>query len=157
MGETSVAARDDPLAMKLSALFDPEPATWGLRGDPHLWRALREHLSGTDMPTSAAEAVSLLHRAFGELVGVDLDSAGTTLVHREQYAHGGMSSGMISLDAWRQHLMPLLAVRAQTLLTPDPASAAARAAPACHQRPPSAIPRQGRSDRVTGSPSRPAK
>ncbi len=34
----------------------------------------------------------------------------------EQYAHGGMSSGMISLDAWRQRLMPLLAGRARALL-----------------------------------------
>ena len=25
--------------MRVSDLFDPEPQTWGLRGDPHLWRA----------------------------------------------------------------------------------------------------------------------
>jgi hypothetical protein len=116
MGETCIVPIDDPLATKLSALFDPEPATWGLRGDPYLWRALREHLSDTDMPTSAADALRLMHRAFGELVGVDLTNARATSVHREQYAHGGMSSGMISLDAWRQELMPLLADRARALL-----------------------------------------
>jgi hypothetical protein len=31
-------------------------------------------------------------------------------------AHGGMSSGMISLDTWRQQLMPILVERARTLL-----------------------------------------
>jgi hypothetical protein len=28
-------------------------------------------------------------------------------------AHGGMSSGMISLEAWRQRLMPVLTERAR--------------------------------------------
>ena len=28
--------------MRVSALFDPEPQTWGLRGDPSLWQALRD-------------------------------------------------------------------------------------------------------------------
>jgi hypothetical protein len=111
VGETAAVACDEPAHVKLSALFDPEPASWGLRGDPHLWRALREHLSGEDMPASVGEAIGLLHQAFGELVGVDLASNHANSVYREQYAHGGMSSGMISLDAWRRHLMPLLADR----------------------------------------------
>jgi hypothetical protein len=103
-------------AVKLSALFDPEPESWGLRGDPYLWRALREHLSGTDIPASASEAVALLHAAFAELVGVDLASDPVPSVYREQYSHGGMSSGMISLDAWRKDLMPMLVDRAKALL-----------------------------------------
>jgi hypothetical protein len=37
-------------------------------------------------------------------------------VYLEQYAHGGMSSGMISLEAWRQRLMPMLVERARTRL-----------------------------------------
>jgi hypothetical protein len=41
-------------------------------------------------------------------------------VYREQYAHGGMSSGMISLDTWRQRLMPMLAERARTRLSSRP-------------------------------------
>src|SRR5262249_59346705 len=60
--------------MKMSELFDPEPRTWGLRGDPYLWRALREHLSGADVPGSAGDVVARLHAAFSELVGVDLAS-----------------------------------------------------------------------------------
>jgi hypothetical protein len=107
---------DDAAVAKMAELFDPEPETWGLRGDPYLWRALREHLCATDVPASAGEAVSLLHAAFRELMGHDLASNTTPSVYQAQYAHGGMSSGMISLDTWRQRLMPLLAERAETLL-----------------------------------------
>ena len=102
-------------AMRVTALFDPEPQRWGLPGDPHLWRALRAHLAGQDVPASADELASLLHAAFRELVGTDLTRDPATSVYQEQYANGGMSSGMISLDTWRQRLMPLLTERARDL------------------------------------------
>jgi hypothetical protein len=41
-------------------------------------------------------------------------------MYREQYAHGGMSSGMISLDTWRQRFIPMLAERATTRLSSRP-------------------------------------
>ena len=107
---------DERPTMRMSALFDPEPQTWGLRGDPTLWRALRAHLADQDIPASDGELAGLLHEAFRELVGTDLASDPATSVYREQYAHGGMSSGMISLDTWRQRLMPMLAERARTRL-----------------------------------------
>jgi hypothetical protein len=98
--------------MKMSELFDPEPQTWGLRGDPHLWRALRDHLSAADLPGSAGDVAAKLHAAFGELVGVDLAGDPASSVYRDQFAHGGMSSGMVSLDTWRQRLIPMLIERA---------------------------------------------
>ena len=100
----------------MSALFDPEPQTWGLRGDPYLWLALRARLAGEDVPASAGELAGLLYAAFRELAGIDLASDPATSVYREQCALGGMSSGMISLDTWRQRLMPLLVERAGTRL-----------------------------------------
>ena len=105
---------DERQAMPVSALFDPEPRTWGLRGDPHLWRALRAHLAGQDIPATAGELAGLLHAAFRDLVGIDLAGDPVSSVYREEYAHGGMSSGMISLDTWRQQLIPLLTERAMT-------------------------------------------
>jgi hypothetical protein len=101
---------------KMASLFDAEPQTWGLRGDPHLWRALRGHLANTDVPASADEVVSLLYAAFAEVTGLDLTGNVASSAYQAQYAHGGMSSGMISLDTWRQRLMPLLAERATALL-----------------------------------------
>jgi hypothetical protein len=102
--------------MNLAELFDPEPARWGLRGDPHVWRALRCHVDGRDVPASADEVIDLLYAAFREVTGVDLAADGAPSAYREQFAHGGMSSGMISLDTWRDRLMPLLAERARAAL-----------------------------------------
>jgi hypothetical protein len=102
--------------LRVSMLFDPEPEQWGLRGDPYLWRALRAHLAGEELPGTADELAALLHAAFRKLADTDLGSDPASSVYREQYAHGGMSNGMISLDAWRQRLMPLLAKRASELL-----------------------------------------
>jgi hypothetical protein len=97
--------------MKVSVLFDPLPGKWGLRGDPHLWAAMREQLAGTDLPPNAEETAGLLRAVFAELAGIDLTDPAPS-VFREQYAHGGMSSGMICLDTWRQKLMPMLIERA---------------------------------------------
>ena len=47
----------------------PEPQTWGLRGDPYLWRALRAHLAAEDIPASPGELDRVLHEAFRELAG----------------------------------------------------------------------------------------
>ncbi|MFD3943748.1 hypothetical protein [Streptomyces sp. NPDC058579] len=110
-------ARDDATAVTMASFFDPEPERWGLRGDPHVWRALRDELSGTDVPASLGEAVELLRVTFSELVGVDLAGDPASSVYRKSFAHGGMSSGMVSLDTWRESLMPLLASRVRTLMT----------------------------------------
>lgn len=98
-------------------MFDPEPGTWGLRGDPYAWRALRERVRGQQMPATADQVITLLHAAFLDVTGVDLSSDRAPSAYLEQFAHGGMSSGMISLDTWRARLMPLLAERARARLS----------------------------------------
>jgi len=32
-------------------LFDPEPEQWGLRGDPYLWREMKETFAETQLET----------------------------------------------------------------------------------------------------------
>lgn len=115
----------------------------GLRGDPYLWRALRAHLAAQDIPASAGELTGLLHEAFRELVGTDLASDPAASVYREQYAWGGMSSGMISLETWRQQLMPMLCKRASMRLRrqaqqtdPDPTIPDTLAMPSATPAPP---------------------
>ncbi len=100
----------------MAVLFDPEPGTWGMRGDPYVWWAVRDRLSSTAVPPSVDEVTALLRASFGEVVGLDLDEAESSAVYREQYAHGGMSSGMVHLDTWRERLMPLLVERARALV-----------------------------------------
>ena len=82
---------EDPgTAVRMSALFDPEPETWDLRGDPRLWRALREHLAGQAIPPSAGEVTSVLHAAFHELAGAGLTTEpGDPLTDEIQLFGGG--------------------------------------------------------------------
>jgi hypothetical protein len=114
---TAANERLDDVPQTMAALFDPEPETWGLRGDPYLWRALRKRLADETMPASPDQVASLLRRVFQELTGSDVASDPAEHIYCEQYAHGGMSSGMISLDTWRQQLMPTLVQRAGTLIS----------------------------------------
>jgi hypothetical protein len=101
---------------EVTDLFEPEPEQWGLRGDPYVWRALAAHLAGTYLPPSAAEIESMLYAAFNRLVAVDLATDPSPSVYREEFAHGGLSSGHVSLDTWRAYLMPMLVDRAVSKL-----------------------------------------
>jgi hypothetical protein len=103
--------------MKLVAdLFDPEPDRWGLRGDPWVWQAMRNHLGDTYLPPTLAEVERMLYAAFNRLVGVDLATEMEPSVYRAEFAHGGMSSGHIHIETWRVDLLPLLVDRANSLL-----------------------------------------
>ena len=48
--------------MKVSELFEPEPARWGLRGDPFLWRAMSEQLAWTELPDTQNRLVGCCTR-----------------------------------------------------------------------------------------------
>jgi hypothetical protein len=101
---------------QVADLFEPEPPRWGLRGDPWVWQAMRDHLSGTYLPPSLAEAEAMLYAAFNRLVGVNLATEIAASVYRPEFAHGGVSSGQIHLDTWRAELLPLLIDRARAKL-----------------------------------------
>ena len=114
---TAAAEGCDDEALTLAVLFDPEPATWGLRGDPYLWRALRKRLADEPMPGSPDDVARVLHATFEELTGTALADDSAEHIHRGEFAHGGMSSGMISLETWRRQLVPARVQRATTLLS----------------------------------------
>ena len=105
----------DPMK-SVTDLFDPQPSVWGLRGDPWVWIAMSEHLTGTYLPPSLAEVEAMLYAAFNRIVGVDLATDIEPAVYREEFAHGGTSSGQVHLDTWRAELIPLLVERAASLL-----------------------------------------
>ena len=87
-------------------LFDVEPTQWGLRGDPYLWRQMGTHFSSMQLPESVVELRELFERAFELITGHPLSSADCFFV--EGFAHGGMSSGQISPEYWRDKVLPLL-------------------------------------------------
>lgn len=105
-----------PVSNRPSAadLFEPEPDTWGLRGDPYLWDDMQRHLASHEFPTDERKARRILEGLFQQLVGCDLaDPDSEEMVFVERYAHGGMSSGQVDLPTWRKVLIPLLLSRVQ--------------------------------------------
>jgi hypothetical protein len=114
---SAAAEGPDDDAPTVAVLFDPEPDTWGLRGDPYLWRALRKRLANEPMPGSPDKLARVLRATFEELTGTALADDSAEDIYREEFAHGGMSSGMISLETWRRQLVPTLVQRATTLLS----------------------------------------
>ena len=63
------------------------------------------------VPPSSEAMKELLERTFEELVGVPVTSTADPYV--ERYAHGGMSSGRVSMKFWRDTALPLLLRRSQ--------------------------------------------
>ena len=98
--------------MDNDALFHPEPHRWGLRGDPHVWRSMRDIVTTAPPAASADELVRLLHDTFEHIVGVRLEEGGDDRVFLSEFDTGGMSGGWVDLGAWRRSLMPLLEQRA---------------------------------------------
>ena len=82
----------------VSKYFDPEPIQWGLRGDPHLWRDMKQKTANTNIPTTGNEFEKLLHKLFKELTGEEPQKGKNIYV--KKYETVGMSEGMISCDFW---------------------------------------------------------
>ncbi|WP_416957896.1 hypothetical protein ACNKF0_09745 [Nocardioides sp. T5] len=101
-------------------MFTPAPEQWGLRGDRYLWQALREALDETPVPATDDGVDNLLATHIEDLAGVDIRREVQEAVYREQFAHGGMSSGHIHVPTWRDRLLPLLVARAAGTRVPDP-------------------------------------
>ncbi|ROT98626.1 hypothetical protein [Histidinibacterium lentulum] len=97
-------------------LFDEEPGQWGLRGDPFLWRDLRQTLGTTGLPACEADLRHVLEAAFREATGEALSTCDAVLV--ERFAKGGMSSGQVSGDFWRNRGLPLVLERYRKAIGP---------------------------------------
>jgi hypothetical protein len=98
-----------PRSLTIAGLFREEPIQWGLRGDPYLWREMAEHLADAPWPASEEGLTQRLTRLFEQLAGITLDARKP--VHLLRHAHGGMSSGMVSSEFWRERAIPLLVER----------------------------------------------
>jgi hypothetical protein len=95
--------------LTIGQLFDEEPLQWGLRGDPHLWRAMRSRLSSTPLPSSVPELNSHLEQEFHALAGFPLSTHDD--FYTADFDCGGISSGGISPKFWREKVIPLLIAR----------------------------------------------
>jgi hypothetical protein len=93
-------------------LFEPEPSHWGLRGDPPLWRIMREDFRGVALPKSRLEVGSLIYEAFLVHTGAQLDAGSPENIRVQKFAVGsGMSDGIVQRDFWMLTVMPLIVDR----------------------------------------------
>lgn len=99
----------------MSDLFDPPPAQWGLRGDPFLWRAMRQALCHVPVPSEDQATARALRGCFVALTGEEPRRGVDFRV--ERFARGGMSSSMVCGEAWAERLLPALEERARWLRT----------------------------------------
>lgn len=100
------------MAGRIGDLFRDEPDQWGLRGDPWLWRALGERFVDEPIPNAQGELEALLRRAIAAEVGHSVSERAGLGVYVERFAHGGMSSGYVSLTWWSTTGIPMLLRRA---------------------------------------------
>jgi len=70
---------------------------------------MADYLAETPLPESAAGLTAVLETTFHHLTGYPLDHP--DVIHLPRYAHGGMSSGMIAPEFWRERGFPLLRER----------------------------------------------
>ncbi|MCB9077037.1 MAG: hypothetical protein H6631_05570 [Anaerolineaceae bacterium] len=96
-------------AETMASLFQERPQQWGLRGDPHLWQEMRGYFEHTPLPATADELTSLVETAFEALTGHSMSIPNHFFI--ERFSHGGMSSGYVSPDFWRDKVIPLLQAR----------------------------------------------
>lgn len=94
----------------LGNLFKANPSGWGLRGDPYLWAEFAARFENVPMPVSESALRSQLYTAFKEITGVAITSPQRS-VYIARFAHGGMSSGHISPEFWREQGFPLVIER----------------------------------------------
>ena len=108
-------ARSNGIGVSMSAVFDPTPEQWGLRGDPEVWAAMSEMLEETELPKTLDDARASLWRSFRLVAGVDVTEP-VDRVYAESIDRGGMSGGWVDLNLWQSTLMPLLEERLRGLL-----------------------------------------
>ena len=96
--------------MKYSELFEPEPETWGLRGDPFLWREMKEHFGDKEIPEKEGDLAFSLFRYCSDRLKISINMSDKAYV--EDFAKGGMSSGEVSCKWWRETGISLLTSRA---------------------------------------------
>jgi hypothetical protein len=93
----------------IAEIFHDEPPHWGLRGDPYLWAEMARRFKEVVCPATPNSLIIMIEHAFAELTGFPISHRDDIYV--ERYSHGGMSSGEVSPEYWRNTALPLLRKR----------------------------------------------
>lgn len=84
----------------IGRLFDPDPAQWGLRGDPYLWRALRANLANTPLTADRGRLEDLIRERAEAIIGTPLSTDDEVIRVPEFDPGHGMSAGAVSPEWW---------------------------------------------------------
>ena len=96
----------------IASLFSTVGVRWGLRGDPYLWEEMRVYFEKVPLPETAVNLQTLIAQAYTTLIGHPFPTADDhTFIPIKRFDHGGMSSGLISPDFWRDNAIPKLIAR----------------------------------------------
>lgn len=95
--------------MKVAEIFEEEPTQWGLRGDPYLWRELKNRFKDTDMPETPEELKAILEDEYEKITGRTINHKKNFGV--ERFRSHGMSSGGVAPEFWVKTGIPLLVSR----------------------------------------------
>ena len=98
---------------RLKVIFEEKPKQWGLRGDPYLWDDLLENFLIYPVSIDELEFIEVFNSAFIKLTGGSIDKV--DYIYVPNYDHGGMSSGMISPEFWKEVALPMLLDRLRDL------------------------------------------
>lgn len=95
--------------MKYLELFEPEPKTWGLRGDPYLWQEIKKRLGEKEIPINQEEIQREIIHLCLDVFNINLNTDNEIFI--KDFDKGGMSSGWICCEWWREKGIPLLLSR----------------------------------------------
>lgn len=97
-------------------LFEREPLSWGLRGDPQLWKLMRERFRGVPLPESVEELYNQIKGVFVEVTGESMHvQYEKKNIYVPSLATGSsMSDGSISRDFWGMVAVALIVDRWMT-------------------------------------------
>jgi hypothetical protein len=88
-------------------IFEKEPLTWSLRGDPELWQELKNRFRGFDYSVNPETFNEILTRHFNAIIEKGIKISEDTIFF-ETYSKKGMSGGHVSLEWWYQKGLPIL-------------------------------------------------
>ncbi len=94
-------------------LMFPDMGSWGYRGDPYLWRELRQALSRVPVPNTDVELQKILQNTAEAIINSNFSKESGVFVNR--FSYGGMSSGWVSYEFWTTNAIPEILQRAEWL------------------------------------------
>ncbi len=98
---------------RLSIIFDKQPDSWGLRGDPFLWKEMKENFRGVPLPYPLERFTADYYDFFEKVTGEKLCAQKNYYVPR--YDKGGMSAGKVCGNFWAGAAAELLLRRLNDL------------------------------------------